>query len=300
MRLPPLNALRVFEAAGRLGSFSRAADELHITPSAVSHQIRSLEDHLQIKLFRRLNRKVVLTADGAAYLPPLQAAFSEIAAASHRIAAGSDSGQLAITLVPTFAIRWLVPRLSRFRKRHPDIEVRLSTSIEPVDFARSDVDLGIRYGKGDWPGLHRDKLFCEELFPVCSPALLEGDVPLEKPEDLVHHTLLHVIARIDDWRMWLTAAGVVGVDPEKGPQFPSSALALEAAAGGLGLAIGDRWMMSEDLKQGRLVEPFDFELPGESAYYLVFPTDRLDQPKIAAFRAWILDELAGDSEDVVG
>ncbi len=291
-RLPSLNALRVFEAAGRLGSFSRAASELNITPSAVSHQIRTLEEHLGVKLFRRLNRKVVLTAEGEAYLPPLQSAFAQITAASQRVAAGSDSGRLAVTLVPTFAMRWLVPRLSRFQKLHPEIEVLMNTSIEPVDFEKADVDVAIRYGTGGWPGLHAEKIMCEELFPVCSPGLLDGDHPLRAPADLVHHTLLHVGVHIDEWRLWLTGAGITGIDPEKGPRFETSALALEAAAAGLGVAMGHRAFMAQDLRQGRLVEPFDFELPSESAYYLAFPEDRLGQPRIMAFREWLMAEAA--------
>lgn len=291
-RLPPLNALRVFEAAGRLGSFSRAAGELSITPSAVSHQIRGLEEELGVKLFRRLNRKVVLTAEGGAYLPPLQAAFAQITAASQRVAATSDAGRLAVTLIPTFAIRWFVPRLSRFQKLHPDIEVMMSTSIETVSFDNADVDVAIRYGKGDWPGLHAEKIMCEELFPVCSPGLLDGDHPLRTPADLVHHTLLHVGVHIDEWRLWLTGAGITGIDPEKGPRFETAALAFEAAAAGLGIAMGHRALIAQDLKQGRLVEPFDFELPSESAYYLAFPEDRLGQPRIMAFREWLLAEAA--------
>jgi len=293
-RLPPLNAVRVFVAAGRNLSFNGAAEELGITPSAVSHQIRQLEERLGVKLFRRLNRRVVLTGEGQAYLPPLRSALEQIATATERVSA-TTGGQLTMSLMPTFAIRWLVPRLSRFQAAHPDIEVRLSTSVELVEFDKADIDLGIRYGNGDWPGLHTEKIMSEALYPACSPALLAGPEPLREPADLARFTLIQVIPRIDEWRMWLTAAGVEGVDPERGPKFATTALALEAAIGGLGLVIADRPMIAEDVARGRLVQPFDVELPSDSAYYLVYPEASAGHPRIVAFRDWIMAEAAAEA-----
>ncbi|MFQ6021798.1 MAG: transcriptional regulator GcvA [Acidiferrobacterales bacterium] len=291
-RLPPLNAIHTFEAAARHLSFHRAAEELHVTPSAVSHQIRSLEDFLGVRLFHRLPRQVVLTTEGQAYLPPIRAALDQIKAATERVVGGT--GPLTMTVAPPFATGWLVPRLSRFQAQNPDIEVRLSlvTSTELVDFARSDVDLAIRSGRGNWPGLSSHRLIGEELVPVCSPALLEGLHPLKRPEDLRNFTLLHALPRITQWQMWVNAAGVTGVDVYRGPKFHNTPLALDAALAGLGIAIADRRLVARELESGRLIQPFDIVLPSESAYYLVYPEETADNPKIAAFRGWLLSEVA--------
>jgi LysR family glycine cleavage system transcriptional activator len=294
-RLPPLNALRAFEAAGRLLSFTKAAEELSITPSAVSHQIRGLEAYLGVRLFRRTSRALMLTDQGQAYLPALRDAFDAMHAATARLAARQAAGPLNVSLLSSFAVRWLIPRLPRFQALHPEIEVRLSTTVRVVDFRREDVDCAIRHGRGHWPGLAADLLLGEDIFPVCSPNLLAGPKPLREPRDLAHHTRFRTMAGSDDWRIWLTAAGITDIDPEQGPTFENSDMALRAAAEGLGVAMASSALVEEDLRKGRLVAPFDVKLTSGSGYYFVVPEDRLDQPKIAAFRNWLLAEIARDA-----
>jgi len=215
---PPLNALRVFEAAARHLSFTRAAQELNVTQAAVSHQVKALEDWLGLKLFRRLNRSLLLTDAGQAYLPTVRDGFQRLIDGTDRLRRLERGGVLTVTAVASFVAKWLMPRLGRFRQRHPDLDVRISTEVRMVDFSREDIDMGIRYGGGGWPGLRIDHLLSEDVFPVCSPRLLEGMHPLTRPDDLRHHTLLHDDMR-EDWRMWLMAAGVEGVDPTRGPGF---------------------------------------------------------------------------------
>lgn len=294
-RLPPLNALRAFEAAARHLSFTKAAEELGITPSAISHQIRGLEAHLGVRFFRRASRSLMLTDEGQSYLPALRDAFDGIHAATSRLAARTATGPLTVSLLSSFAVRWLIPRLRRFQVSQPEIEVRLSTAARPVDFRREDIDCAIRHGRGQWPGLAADLLLAEDLFPVCSPKLLEGSHPLKAPHDLAHHSLFHIAMRRDDWRVWLNAVGIADIDPERGPVFENSDLALRAAAEGLGVAIASSALVEDDLEKGRLVAPFDVRLPTDSGYYFVVPEDRRGQPKIAAFRAWLLEEVQRDA-----
>ena len=290
-RLPPLNALRAFEAAARLMSFTKAAEELNITPSAISHQIRGLEDYLGVRMFRRGNRALVLTDEGQNYLPALRDAFDSIHTATARLAAKQAGGPLNVSLLTSFAARWLIPRLPRFQALYPGIEVRLSTTVRMVDFRREDIDCAIRHGKGQWPGLTADLLLTEDLFPVCSPSLRAGPKLLKTPRDLADHARIQTLLRPDDWRMWFNAVGISDIDPDAGPQFESSDLALRAAAEGLGVAMASSTLVAEDLKNGTLVVPFDVKLSSVGAYYFVAPEDRRDQPKIAAFRAWLLSEV---------
>ncbi|MGH6885899.1 MAG: transcriptional regulator GcvA [Geminicoccales bacterium] len=296
-RLPPLNALRTFEAAARHLSFTKAAAELFVTQAAVSHQIKTLEDHLGMPLFRRLNRALMLTDEGQALLPFVRDAFDQLADGVRRLRQGQSSGVLTISVLPSIASTWLIPRLRDFQTRHPEIEVHMTTSERLVDFAREPVDAGIRYGLGHWPGLRVERLLSAEMIPVCSPALLEGPHPLRTPDDLVHHQLLHVLNAPDDWRMWLTAAGVKGVDPDRGLKFDHTALAIQAALSGMGVAMGPGPLVDHDLAAGRLVEPFDLELPSNSAYYFVAPETSADQPKIKAFRDWLRAQAAAPRSD---
>ena len=293
-RLPPLNGLRAFEAAARHLSFTRAAEELNVTQAAVSHQVKALEARLGIALFRRLNRALRLTEAGQAYLPAVRDAFDAIAEATGRLEAHRSGGVLTVTTLDSFAAKWLVPRLGRFRAGHPDLDVRISTSDGMVDFARDDIDLGVRYGGGQYPGLHTVRLMTEDIFPVCSPALLDGDRPLASPADLRHHTLLHDDMR-EDWRMWLLAAGVGGVDPTRGSAFSHSHLVVQAAVDCQGVALGRGALVAEDLAAGRLVRPFDISLPAKFAYYIVCPEATAEQPKIVAFRDWLLEEAQRDA-----
>ena len=289
-RLPPLNALRTFEAAARHLSFTKAGEELFVTQAAVSHQMRALEEHLGVPLFRRFNRRLALTDHGQVLLPAVRKAFDTLAAGVEAAAATTRSGMLSISTTPSFAANWLARRLVRFQALHPEIEMQVAATPRLVDFVREGIDCGIRFGFGDWPGLRAHLLFREELFPVCSPALADGPRPLRRPDDLRAHTLIHAMTDIDDWRHWLRAAGVADIDPMRGLKFDSGPLALEAAISGAGIAIGNRAMVAEDLAAGRLVEPFEVELPTESAYYFVAPEASADQSKIARFRDWLLGE----------
>lgn len=288
-RLPPLNALRAFEAAARHLSFTRAAEELHVTQAAISHQVKALEEHLGRKLFRRLNRALLLSDDGQAYLPSVSRAFALLNDATRNLLERDAPGPLTVSALPSFAARWLVPRLGRFRQIHPDIDLRIDPSAALTDFASGDVDVGVRYGRGKYPGLRADWLMTEDIFPVCSPALLSGEHPLRAPGDLEHQVLLHDDGH-GDWRTWLLAAGVDRVDPTRGPIFTDSSMLIQAAMAGQGVALARGVLAADELAAGRLVRPFTLSLPTEYAYYLVCPQNTAEQPKIAAFRDWLLDE----------
>lgn len=286
-RLPPLNALRAFEAAARHLSFTRAADELAVTQAAVSHQVRTLEEWLGLKLFQRENRTIYLTRQGQAYLPAVRQALDLVAEATRRLVETDARGPLTVSALPSFAAKWLLPRLSQFRARHPEIDVRISTSDHMVDFVRDDVDMAVRMGRGGWPGVTAIKFLDEDLFPVCSPRLLEGPHPLRKPEDLKHHTLLHDDMR-QDWRTWFLAAGVEGIDPTRGPGYSDSSMVIQAAVEGQGVALGRSALAASDLASGRLVKPFEVTLPANFAYYVVYPPAAIEQPKVKAFVDWLL------------
>jgi LysR family glycine cleavage system transcriptional activator len=292
-RLPPLSALRAFEAAGRLLSFTKAAEELHVTQAAISHQVKSLEEWLGRPLFRRRNRQVFLTEFGQAYLPAIGQALDGLDEATRRLLRQEDGGTLTVSVLASFAATWLVGRLGQFRELHPNIDVRINVSDQLVDFAREDIDMAIRYGAGDWPGLKVIKLLTEDLFPVCSPKLLQGPRPLRRPADLRHHTLLHDDMRID-WRIWLMAAGIEGIDATRGPGYSNSALVIQAAIAGQGVGLGRSPLVRADLEAGRLVKPFDIALPSEFAFYLVYPEAAAEQPKIVAFSEWLLNTAASD------
>lgn len=292
--LPPLNSLRIFEAAARHLSFNQAAAELNLTPSAVSHQVRALEEFLGVPLFQRTSRQIRLTPEGRDYLPSVQTAFKQLTTATERIIASRRSGLLVISVAPAFATQWLVPRLPAFQEFRAHLEVRLIVSTEVTDFARSDVDLAIRQGRGDWPGMRVHWLMDEDLIVVCSPALLQGARGLRQPTDLRGDMLLHVIARMGDWKHWLEAAGVTHIDPQSGSRFQNWSLALEAAVAGMGVVIIDRRLATRYLEGGRLVVPFPTSLAGQKAYYLVYPEDREQSGKIGEFRAWLLSEVAKD------
>ncbi len=293
-RLPPLNALRVFEAAARHLSFTRAAGELNVTQAAVSHQIKSLEERLGLSLFRRINRGLLLTDEGQTMLVPVSEALDLIAGALERLQSVESTGILTVSVLPSFAAKWLVPRLGRFTAANPDIDIRLSTTLELVDFVRDGVDIAVRYGRGEWPDLKTVKLMAEDIFPVCSPALLNGPNPLRRPQDLINHTLLHdeVHEGEVDWRMWLLAAGVVEVDPSRGPGFLDSSMTLQAAIAGEGVALGRSVLVADDLAAGRLVKPFDVSHPAEYFYYTACPSANAERPKVQAFQKWLIDEAA--------
>jgi LysR family transcriptional regulator, glycine cleavage system transcriptional activator len=294
-RLPPLNALKAFEAAARHLSFTKAADELHVTQAAISHQVKSLEDFLGMKLFRRLNRALLLTDEGQILFPGLGEAFDLIAQTADRLHRYDHSGLLTVGTMDSLAAPWLVPKLGRFRKLHPDIDVRISTSDQVVDYVRDGIDMGLRYGQGAWPGMEVDHLMAEEVFPVCSPSLLENGPPLKTPNDLRHYPLLHDDMRID-WRMWLMAAGAENVDPDRGPGFQHSYLVYQTAVAGGGVALARSVLVSHELEDGRLIKPFDFALPANFAYYVVTPKANINKPKVKAFRTWVLEEAREERE----
>jgi LysR family glycine cleavage system transcriptional activator len=300
-RLPPLNALRCFDIAAKHLSFTKAAAELHVTHSAVSHQIKALEEWLGLPLFRRVNRGLVLTEAGQAYLKPIREAFERLGDATRRLRVRERSGPLTVSVMPSFAGKWLVPRLGRFRQRHPDIDVRISASSELVDFEREDVDIAVRIGRGNWPGLKVELLMHETLFAVCSPRLLEGPDAIREPADIARHTLLSDLDwRFDVWQIWLEAAGLSGLEVRRALSFNYSDLMLQAAMNGLGVALSQNVLAGDDLAAGRLVRPFDISLPSEFAYYVVAPEASADRPKIAAFRNWLKDEAKAGKEAVPG
>lgn len=290
MATPPLKSLQVFEAAARHLSFTKAAEELNVTQAAVSHQVKQLEERLGFPLFRRLNRALMLTDAGQALYPDLNQALGLISSALRRVGDQDRSGRLTLSTMDSFAATWLMPRLSHFRQAHPEIDLRVHTSDHPIDFDREEIDFAIRYGEGTWPGLLAERLMKEELFPVCAPSLLESGPPLATPHDLRHHTLLHDSMR-EDWRMWLLAAGVDNVDPDRGPGYHHSNLVLQAAEQGDGVALARSVLVERHLSSGRLVKPFDMSLPVDFAYYFVCPPLYLKRPKVRAFHDWIFKEI---------
>jgi len=293
-RLPPLNSLRAFESAARLLSFTKAADELAVTQSAVSHQVKALEDWAGVPLFRRDGRQVALTEAAAKFLPAISTALDQVALAGRRLrAAEPGQGWLTLAVMPSFAGKWLVPRLADFRLRQPQIDVWIATFEAQAGALAPDVDLAIRYGKGDWPGLTSIKVLTEELFPVCAPKLGEE---LNRPSDLARMTLLHDEMR-EDWGMWLALAGVTTVDATRGPGFDDSGLLIQAAIEGLGVALGRSVLVRGDLQAGRLVRPFLPALPAEFAFYLVYRPETANAPKIKAFREWLIATADADNID---
>jgi LysR family glycine cleavage system transcriptional activator len=289
-RLPPLNALRAFEAAARHLSFTRAASELHVTQAAVSHQIRALEERLGQKLFRRVGRNLFLTDVAQAYLAEIRAAFDRIDEATRRLEARDRAGVLNASVLPSFAAMWLLPRLGRFRAAHPEIDVRLSADSEMVDFARSDFDVGIRTGRGRWAGLRADLILTERLTVVASPELADS-VPLREPRDLAKVTLLHDEPR-ERWALWFRRVGITDIDPWRGPGFSHSNMVIQAAIAGQGVAVVGETLAADEIKAGRLVQLFDETIPTDYSYYLVCPEAAAERPKIAAFRSWLLAEAA--------
>lgn len=288
--LPSLNGLLVFEAAARHLSFTRAAAELNVTQTAVSHQIRRLEDQLGLRLFVRRNRALALTQEAQDYLPTITAAFEDLRRATSRLLRPKQDDVLTVSTTMSLAAKWLVPRLAAFQEAHPGIEVRISTSMRLVDFRREAIDVAIRYGRGQWPGLRADWLMAEDMFPVCSPMLLTGTKPLRQPVDLAQHTLLHVDTNRDEWPLWLTAAGLpAGLIRERGLTFDHRLMALQAATDGLGIALGRTPIVAADIAAGRLVVPFETIVVSENAgYYIVVPPETAADPKVALFRKWLI------------
>ncbi len=290
-RLPPLTTLPAFDAAARHLSFTKAAAELHVTHGAVSRAIRNLEEQLGTRLFERGTRSVQLTSEGAAYAAEIGAALDRIGAATIVASAPKSAGVLNVSTSDGFAGRWLVPRLHRFHRANRDIDVRLSTSGTFSDFIRDGIDIAIRYGAGGYDGVISEFLAEEEVSPVCSPELLQGEHALRTPNDLKHHRLIHDNFRID-WATWLRAAGLDDINPDNGVRYESAAYAVEAAVHGEGVLLGRSALVSADLVAGRLVRPFDLALKSRWNYYVVYPDGALRQRKVRAFRDWLFSEMA--------
>jgi LysR family glycine cleavage system transcriptional activator len=299
-RFPQLNSLRAFEAAGRWLSFSKAAEELHVTPAAVSQQIRQLEDYLGVTLFHRMTRAVRLTEEARAALPLMTEGFDRLAEAVERLAVTQETGLLTINTAPTFAATWLLQRLPDFSEKYPDIDLRLDASLVPRDFEREGIDISIRLSQGDYPGLYQARIFGEEFSPVCSPELLAGDKPLLVPADLKQHRLLHIDwgelhEAVPDWLMWFKAMGVNDIKSIPGPRFTIESMAIEAAIRGNGIALVSHHAVAEDLKAGRLVKPFDLAMPVDYSYWMICPHEYLRRAKVKAFCDWVLEQAADDS-----
>lgn len=298
--LPSLNAVRAFEAAARHLSFTKAGEELHVTQAAISHQVKSLEDQLGLLLFRRLNRRLLLTDAGQAYLSPLTGALDQIAVATSRLSQTPSTPALRVSVLASMAAKWLLPRLSRFRSLHPEIDVLISASAGRTEFDNDDVDVAIRYGPGRaYPGLEIIPMMGDRVFPVCSPTLLTSGAALRRPQDLANHTLLHdqtVEGEIQHWGRWLIRAGVGGIDTSRGPGFSDSNLALDAAAAGQGVAL-TRWSLAAiDLAAGRLVVPFGPVIDTDFSYFIVYPKAKADLPKVLAFANWLLEEVGAEDD----
>ena len=295
-KLPPLKSLQAFEAAGRHLSFTEAAIELNVTPGAISQQIRMLEENLDSKLFKRMNRVVVLTEEGLLILPLISGGFAQFNEAVVLLHQRRSDAPLTITSAPSFVSKWLIPRLSSFKSQYPDIDVRIDTSDRLVDFTREDIDVGIRFGNGVYPHLDTIFLFSFDLIPVCSPGLIEKSGGLKRISDLKHHTLLHSnYDALDpgwpDWAMWLAMVNE-DVDASHGIYFNQSDLLFQAALDGQGVALLANVLAEPEILAGRLVQPFSNRLPVKLNYHLVTSPQKALVPKVAAFREWILEESA--------
>jgi LysR family glycine cleavage system transcriptional activator len=294
--MPPLNSLRAFEAAARHLNFSRAADELSVTPGAVSQQIQNLEDYVGAALFRRTTKGLLLTDAAQTALPTLREAFDKLAEASSLLMGAIDGRRLSLTAPPSFAAKWLVPRLGSFEKAHPQVDVWLSAAFELVDFAAGEVDIAIRYGGGRYPGLEVQRLIQETVMPVASPELISRTA-LEQVSDLSNHVLLHdgspdTDESCPDWAMWLAARGDRTIDGTRGPRFNQSSLVIEAALNGRGVALAKRTLAQDDIDAGRLVAPFQIATAVDFAYYVVYPKAKGRLPQVKAFVAWLTAEAA--------
>jgi LysR family transcriptional regulator, glycine cleavage system transcriptional activator len=292
--LPPLNALRSFDAAARHQSFTRAAGELCVTQGAVSQQVKALETELGLKLFNRERQGLVITDAGRDYLAVVRDAFDRLELGTNQLLQRQRSGVLKISTSPDFAAKWLVGRLGRFAEAHPDIELTVSATMHHVDFAGEDVDLAIRHGAGNWPGLDAVNLCAEELFPVCSPGLVTSRNGIREPEDVLQFPLLHLDDR-RGWSRWLEAAGASGEGLLHGPIVNHASMLIDAAIDGQGIALARTALAAADLINGRLVRPFQTALPLTNTYWIVCPAATSTLPKIVAFRDWLLVEAAGDS-----
>lgn len=295
--LPPLNGLRAFEAAARHLSFTRAAEELHVTQTAISHQIRKLEDQLGVRLFVRMPGAVHLTPAAETYLSAVHGAFEDLRSATAELRGSTGPRMLRLSTTPSFATKWLVPRLAGFQAAHPELAVEISTTMSLVDFRREEVDLAIRYGRGAWPGLRATWLLAEDIIPVCAPGLRDGPMPLRMPADLARHRLISTTTFGDEWALWLTAAGLSPALAERAMVFDMPILAIQAAIDGMGVALGHTPLVEADLAAGRLVAPFPMSLPSAMGFYIVTPEASAERPEIALLRDWLVASTGADKHE---
>jgi len=293
--LPPLSALRAFEAAARNLSFRVAAEELGLTQSAISHQVAALEQHFGARLFDRAGRRIALSEPGRLLFPLVRDGFDRLTQGADLLRRARMTDDLRVQVYVTVAVRWLIPRLHRFQTANPNVVVRINTSVLDWEFDPDIADLGlICTPVPDRPGLYYDHLFDALLFPVCTPAVAQSGLGLRQPVDLVNHALLQVYTTANDWQLWLDAAGVPNLRGRAAPQFDSYLLAIEAALDGQGVALAPHFMVAEDLKIGRLVRPYSVEVRQPARWYLVCPAERRTERTIEAFRVWLKNEVAGD------
>ncbi len=294
MALPPLNGLRIFEAASRHMSFKRAAEELNVTPTAVSHQIRRLEEFLGTRLFLRQNRGLELTREAQEYLPSVRVAFEELRKATARLRQRDGAEKLTVSTLTYVGARWIVQRLGSFKARHPNIAVFIMTSSEPVEFGTGGADVGIRRGNGRWARLRADWLMNQKLLPVLSPRLLHSGPPIRTADDLARFPLLHVASEPSEWRRWFDFAGADRADVAQGMTFDQSITAIQAAIDGLGVALGRTPFVQAELDAGLLVAPIPLLLGDDEDFYIVAPEDTADRAPVSAFREWMLSEVHAD------
>ena len=290
--LPPLNPLRFFEAAARHLSFTRAAEEMFVTQAAISHQIKSLEEYLGVRLFRRLTRRVQLTEEGQMLLPVVQRCFDQLTDVTVQVSRQVEGGTLSVMVRPFFAARWLSHRLHRFWKAHPTIELRLLYSTASNDFMRDDIDISIRWGRGQWAGIEPELLLQVDVGPLFSPKLMEGEHPIHEVDDLRHHTLLHE-EDYEMWTKWLVAAGATRVKTRRGIIIDDNNVRTQVAIDGQGVALGPLSLVADDLATGRLLAPFATRLRS-LGYYIIYPVDSKNRPNVTAFRNWLFAEVAND------
>ena len=293
--MPPLNSLKAFESAGRHMSFTEAAKELHVTPAAISHQIKTLESYLGVKLFHRKNRSLELTAAGQACLPGLRKGFDYLGAAIERIQSTVAAEPLLISAPPIFGAKWLVPRIAEFSVAHPEVQIRIDPLQKISELEGPETDVAVRFGRGRYPGLRAQRLMSQEVFPICSPELLHGKHPLVSPTDLRWHTLIHFDPTFYDpdwpqWEKWLRAARVTDVDATIGPHFSSPNFTIQAVLEGQGVALAVSLMADELVAQGQLIQLFNVNYPGNYGYYGVVSEEKVEEHRVNAFWEWLISE----------
>jgi len=291
LRLPPMQALRAFEATARTRSLTKAAEALHVTHGAISHQLKALEEEMGVRLIERAGRGIRVTDEGERFAGRVRGALAELAAAVREVAERTNPRQLRVSVVPSFAARWLIPRIGRFFKAHPDIDLDVRANNAYVDFNRDDADVAIRYGLGSWPGVIAEHVLDEIHFPVCSPRFVQGRLP-KSPSDLARHTLLR--SEGESWKPWFAAAGLDWPEPTRGPMFSDTAHTMQAAVDGQGIALARSTLLGNDVHNGLLVRLFDVSGPGNRKYYLAYPPRLANSPKLAVFREWVLAEIAAE------